>query len=562
VVRDPVLTDLTIRNIAIIDTLHISFKEGLTVLTGETGAGKSIIIDAVGLIMGGRASADLIRSGEDEAVVEALFDISSQPDLARQLRDSGYDCDNELLVKRTISRAGKNRLFINGSMATLALLADTAPRLINIYGQHESQTLLRPENHLRLLDAYAGLSGQREEFGLLFERFRALQERLTGLDEDEREAERRLDLLSYQSDEIARATLQAGEEEELGERRLVLAGAERLGSVTASAFERLYEGDGAILGQLLRIKNAIAEISAIDHTLDGLAASLENAYLQVEDAAIMLRDYSSRIEADPAALQQADDRLDLINRLKRKYAPTVEAILAFKLGLDGEIETLRGRERVRRGLEEELERFSDELRQRGRELTAQRSAAAVALSRALAVEVHQLAMKNAVVETVLEPLPEPRATGYERVELLFSPNPGEPPRPLARIASGGELSRLMLAFKQVLPEGDVPTLIFDEVDTGIGGATSELVGQKLKNVAALQQVLCITHLAQVAVFAGQHLRVEKRVANNRTTTQVVLLADGERTREVARMLAGARITDSALAHAAEMLAACASVPCN
>jgi len=550
-----VLTDLTIRNIAIIDTLHISFKEGLTVLTGETGAGKSIIIDAVGLIMGGRASADLIRSGEDEAVVEALFDISGQPDVARQLRDSGYDCDNELLVKRSISRAGKNRLFINGSMATLALLADTAPRLINIYGQHESQTLLRPENHLRLLDAYAGLSGQREEFSRFFERFRALQERLASLDEDEREAERRLDLLSFQSDEIARAALQAGEEEELGERRQILAGAERLGSVTASAFERLYEGDGAILGQLRRIKNAIAEISAIDHTLDGLAATLENAYLQVEDAAIMLRDYSSRIEADPAALQQADDRLDLIHRLKRKYAPTVEAIVAFKQELDGEIETLRGREQVRHDLEGELERLADELRQRGRDLTVRRTAAAVALSKALAVEVHQLAMKNAVVETVLEPLSEPRATGYERVELLFSPNPGEPPRPLARIASGGELSRLMLAFKQVLPEGDVPTLIFDEVDTGIGGATSEMVGQKLKNVAALQQVLCITHLAQVAVFAGQHLRVEKQVANNRTTTQVVVLEDGERTREVARMLAGARITDSALAHAAEMLAA-------
>jgi DNA repair protein RecN (Recombination protein N) len=549
------LTDLTIRNIAIIDTLHISFKQGLTVLTGETGAGKSIIIDAVGLIMGGRASADLIRSGADEAVVEALFDISRQPEVARQLRDSGFDCDDELLVKRSISRAGKNRVFINGSMATLAFLADTAPRLINIYGQHESQTLLRPENHLRLLDAYAGLNGQREEFSLLFERLRALQERLAGLDEEEREAERRLDLLSYQSDEIARAALQAGEEEELEERRQVLAGAERLGNTSAEAFERLYEGDGAILGQLRRIKNAIAEISAIDHSLDGLAASLENAYLQTEDAAIMLRDYSSRIEADPAALQLADDRLDLIHRLKRKYAPTIESVLAFKRGLDGEIETLRGREVARHDLEEERERLANELGRLGSELTKRRTKAAVALSRALAAEVHQLAMKNAVVETVLEPLVEPRSTGNERIELLFSPNPGEPPRPLARIASGGELSRLMLAFKQVLPEGDVPTLIFDEVDAGIGGATSEMVGKKLKNVAAVQQVLCITHLAQVAVFAGQHLRVEKQVANGRTTTQVVALADGERIHEVARMLAGATITDSALAHAAEMLAA-------
>ncbi|KAA0888833.1 DNA repair protein RecN [Oryzomonas rubra] len=549
------LTDLTIKNIAIIDTLHISFRQGLTVLTGETGAGKSIIIDAVGLIMGGRASADLIRSGADEAVVEALFDISGQPEVARKLRDSGFDCDNELLVKRSISRAGKNRIFINASMATLALLADIAPRLINIYGQHESQTLLRPENHLLLLDAYAGLNPQREEFARSFERFRALQERLATLDEEEREAERRLDLLSYQSDEIGRAELRVGEEEELEERRQLLAGAEKLGSVSAEAFERLYEGDGAILGQLRRIKNSIAEISAIDRSLEGLAASLENAYLQAEDAAIMLRDYASRIEADPLALQQADDRLDLIHRLKRKYAPTVEAILEFKQGLDREIETLLNREQDKHNLEEERERLAHDVQKRGNDLTKRRSTAAGALSKALAAEVHQLAMKNAVVETLLEPLAEPRSTGYERVELLFSPNPGEPPRPLARVASGGELSRLMLAFKQVLPEGDVPTLIFDEVDTGIGGATSEMVGQKLKKVASVQQVLCITHLAQVAVFAGQHLRVEKQVANGRTTTRVVPLVDGERTHEVARMLAGAKITDSALTHAAEMLAA-------
>ncbi|KAB0664685.1 DNA repair protein RecN [Oryzomonas japonica] len=549
------LTDLTIKNIAIIDTLHISFKQGLTVLTGETGAGKSIIIDAVGLIMGGRASADLIRSGADEAVVEALFDISGQPEVARKLRDSGFDCDNELLVKRSISRAGKNRIFINASMATLALLADIAPRLINIYGQHESQTLLRPENHLLLLDAYAGLNPQREEFARSFERFRALRERLATLDEEEREAERRLDLLSYQSDEIGRAELRVGEEEELEERRQLLAGAEKLGSVSAEAFERLYEGDGAILGQLRRIKNSIAEISEIDHSLEGLAASLENAYLQAEDAAIMLRDYASRIEADPLALQLADDRLDLIHRLKRKYAPTVEAILEFKQGLDREIETLLNREQDKHNLEEERERLAHDVQKRGNDLTKRRSTAAGALSKALAAEVHQLAMKNAVVETLLEPLAEPRSTGYERVELLFSPNPGEPPRPLARVASGGELSRLMLAFKQVLPEGDVPTLIFDEVDTGIGGATSEMVGQKLKKVASVQQVLCITHLAQVAVFAGQHLRVEKQVANGRTTTRVVPLVDGERTHEVARMLAGAKITDSALTHAAEMLAA-------
>jgi DNA repair protein RecN (Recombination protein N) len=549
------LTDLTIKNVAIIDTLHISFKEGLTVLTGETGAGKSIIIDAVGLIMGGRATSDLIRSGEEEAVVEALFDISSLPEIARQLGDAGFDCDGELLVKRSISRGGKNRVFINGAMATLALLADISPRLINIYGQHESQTLLRPERHLHLLDAFAGLTAQREEFARLFEQLAAVQKRLGSMEEEEREAERRLDLLSYQSEEIGGAGLLPGEEEELEERRQVLASAEKLGGGSAEAFERLYGGDGAILGQLRRISSSIAELAGIDHGLNDAAATLEGAYLQLEDAAIALRDYASRIEADPTALAAVDDRLDLINRLKKKYGHTIAEILVFKGEIDGELSRLAGREQDRHSLEAEHDRLAAEIQAKGKALTGQRMTAAAALKKGLEKEIHQLAMKNAVIEAALEPLVDPRTTGFERVEFLFSPNPGEAPRPLARIASGGELSRLMLAVKQVLPEGDVPTLVFDEVDTGIGGATSEMVGRKLKNVAARQQVLCITHLPQVAVFADQHLRVEKLVANGRTSTQVVPLADEERTREVARMLAGAKVTDSALTHAAEMLAA-------
>jgi DNA repair protein RecN (Recombination protein N) len=548
------LTDLSIRNIAIIDTLHLSFREGLTVLTGETGAGKSIIIDAVGLIMGGRATSDLIRTGHDEATVEAVFDISGLPGIRQLLEEAGLEAGDELLVKRSISRSGKNRIFINNGMATLALLSDISRRLVNIYGQHESQTLLRPENHLILLDAFAGTTTLRQEFGAVCGQLHAVREQLDRLDQEEREAARRLDLLSFQSEEIAAAALRPGEEEELEEQRRVLAAAERLGTASSEAFERLYGGDGAILGQLRRISTAIADLSAIDQTLAPVAGSLEGAYLQLEDAAITLRDYASRIEADPAALQQADDRLDRIVRLKKKYGATIEEILAYKQEIDAELERLRGRDQDRVQLVAEAERLAAEARKRGADLTGRRTKAAAALKKALEAEAHQVAMRHAVFEIPLEPLTEPRTTGFERVEFLFSPNPGEPPRPLARIASGGELSRLMLAVKQVLPDSDVPTLVFDEVDSGIGGATSELVGRKLKNVARGQQVLCITHLPQVAVFADQHLRVEKRLSNGRTATSVSPLMAEERIREIARMLAGATVTDSALAHAAEMLA--------
>ncbi|BCS54634.1 DNA repair protein RecN [Geobacter sp. SVR] len=552
------LTDLHIRNIAIIDQLQLSFKPGLTMLTGETGAGKSIIIDAVGLIMGGRASSDLIRSGEEEAVVEALFDIADRPELKEFLSESGFECDGELLVKRAISRSGKNRIFINGAMATLALLTDLSRQLINIYGQHESQTLLRPENQLLLLDAFAGCQTLRSEFSVLHGQLQAVRQRLEHLDEQEREAERRLDLLSFQSAEIAEARLQPGEDAELEEQRRVLAHAEKLGNTSAEAFERLYDGDGAILGQLRRISASVAEIASIDHGLSELAAGLEGTYLQLEDAAISLRDYASRIETDPAALRSVDDRLDQVGRLKKKYGVTIEEILAFKQQIDQELEGLRGREQDRLHLEQESERLTTELGSLGSNLTKRRAEAAAALKTALEAEAHQLAMKNAVIEAALLPLPEPRATGCERVEFLFSPNPGETPRPLAKIASGGELSRLMLAIKQVLPEGDVPSLVFDEVDTGIGGAVSELVGAKLKNVAARQQVLCITHLPQVAAFADQHLRVEKRIENGRTSTSVTMLDTVARTEEIARMLGGTTITDTTRRHADEMLAAAAA----
>jgi DNA repair protein RecN (Recombination protein N) len=547
------LTDLYIKNFAIIDNLHVAFSGGLNVLTGETGAGKSIIIDAVNLVLGGRASADLIRTGEDEAVVEALFDLSGRDGILALLADSGVECDGELLVKRTVSRSGRNRVFVGGSLSTIAALTELARRLINIYGQHESQTLLKPDNHLLLLDGFASLSPLRDAFAAVFDTYRRARTEIRRIEEGERESARRIDLLSFQSSEITAAALRLGEEEELEEERQLLIHGEKLQNNSRMAFDALYGGELNILGQLRRVQAGIGEIRSIDGSLAETFDTLNNAYLQLEDAALSLRDYAARVEADPQRLQALSDRLDLIHRLKKKYAPTVAEIIAYRDEIDLELEQLLNREEARGELEREILELEGKMTGLGAELSSRREKAAGSLKTAMEKELNDLAMKNSRFEVTLEKLAEPRANGYERAEFLFSPNPGEAPKPLARVASGGELSRLMLALKQLHPESDVPTLVFDEVDSGIGGATSALVGEKLKRVAGGQQVLCITHLPQVAAFADHHLSVEKQVEEGRTRTSVAPLAGEERVAEMARMLGGMKITEKTLEHAREMI---------
>ena len=547
------LTDLTIKNFAIIDTLHVAFQPGLTVLTGETGAGKSIIIDAVGLILGGRASADLIRTGEEDAVVEALFDVSSSPSIAAALADAGIDCYGEVLVKRIVSRSGRNRVFINGALSTLAALGELAGQLINIYGQHESQTLLRPENHLKLLDGFAGLDHLRSRFSSLYEEYRRTTAELAVLDEGEREAERRLDLLAFQSEEIANAALRHGEDDDLLREREVLSYAEKLLLHAQRAYELLYGGDASLLGQLQQISSDVDEVKAIDGSVAGVATILQDVSFQLEDVALTLRDYAAGITVEPERLREMEDRLDLIGRLKKKYGITIGEILDCKERIDREQDLLLRREAARDEKVLMLDQLRERISREGEELTGLRQAAASRLEKAMEGQLQDLAMKNALFRVSFTPLAEPKATGLERAEFLFSPNPGEEPRPLGKIASGGELSRLMLAFKQIHPESDVPTLVFDEVDTGIGGATSALVGEKLKRVAGRQQVLCITHLPQVAAYADHHYRVEKRVESGRTVSSVSPLKHEERIAEMARMLGGIKITETTLDHAREMI---------
>jgi DNA repair protein RecN (Recombination protein N) len=511
------LTDLYIKNFAIIDNLHVTFGPGLNILTGETGAGKSIIIDAVDLILGGRASADLVRTGAEEATVEALFDLTGHPGIRAALAKTGVECDGELLVKRVVSRSGKNRVFVEGGLSTTSVLVELSRQLINIYGQHESQTLLKPDNHLRLLDEFGGICPLRNEYAAIYDEYRKTLAEIRRLADGEQEAARRIDLLAFQSEEIAVAALSPDEEETLAMERQLLSHAGKLLQNSRGAFEELYGGDGAILGSLRRVITVVEEIGGIDPTLQPITETLNSAYFQMEDAALALRDYAARVEADR------------------------------------ELEGLLNREENRHGLEKSLEALAGVLAEKGEELSRARTAAAGRLKDAMEKELHQLAMKNALFEVALEKLPEPRPGGLERGEFLFSPNPGEAPKPLARIASGGELSRLMLALKQIHPESDVPTLVFDEVDSGIGGATSALVGEKLKRVARGQQVLCITHLPQVAAYADNHFRVEKSVVEGRTVTSVSFLPEEERVAEMARMLGGVKITEKTMEHAREMI---------
>jgi DNA repair protein RecN (Recombination protein N) len=547
------LRELQITNLAIIDKLHVEFNGGLNILTGETGAGKSIIIDAVNLILGGRASAELIRSGAEEASVEAIFDLSGAAALCSQLSDHGIECDGELLLRRVISRGGKNRVFIGGSLATTSLLSDLSRGLINICGQHDSQSLLKADQHLRLLDGFSGALELRHAFAACFDEYQQAKSELEALEQGEREAARRIDLLSFQSQEIAEARLYAGEEEELSEERTRLAHSEKLLLSSQQAFDALYGGDAALLGRLRRVISGVAEAGSIDHALSPVLDALENAYAQLEDASLTLRDYAAGVEAEPGRLEQLEDRLDLINRLKRKYGADIAEILGYQQGVDAELAALSSREQTRDELSARIARLKQELTSVGEQLSKARAQGAGALKKGMERELAELAMTNAVFETSFESSAEPRAHGFERAEFLFSPNPGEPPRPIAKIASGGELSRLMLALKQLHPESEVPTLIFDEVDTGIGGATSALVGEKLKKVATAQQVLAITHLPQVAAFADLHLRVEKAVREGRTATSVQRLEGEGRVAEVARMLGGARVTEKTLEHAREMI---------
>ncbi len=560
------LRELSIKNFAVIDQVALDLGPGLNVLTGETGAGKTIILNALGLLLGGRTSSDIIRHGEEEATVEALFESLPQA-LQLRLGESGYGDEDELVIKRIVSRSGKNRIYLNGSLCPLTLLAEIGSHLIRIYGQHEHHSLLRSESHLALLDAHGALEDNAEEMKKRYHSFRTDWDQLREAREKLERARREEDLLRAQAEEISRASLRIGEEEELLARKEILIHAEKLHQGCKEGEEILYEGEDAVVGRLGRVLARLKELAGIDNTLNNPVELINSSLAQLEEATSALRHYTDRVEFDSQALEQLEDRLAEINRLKRKYSGSVEDILKIRERVEQDLAALdRGGEEIG-GLEQALEKTRRSAWEEAEALSNERSRVSRKIKKELEREVESLGMPKTVFdarflreEGIQDDPPfliggrKITEDGIDQIEFYFSPNPGEPVKPLAKVASGGELSRVMLAIKSlVLTRGDIPTLLFDEVDAGIGGRVAEMVGNKLKKVADSHQVICVTHLPQIAALANFHYVVEKEIAKGRTFTKVKKLSDRDRVSEVARMLGGIKVTDQAKRHAAEMI---------
>ncbi|MGE3277168.1 MAG: DNA repair protein RecN [Vicinamibacterales bacterium] len=533
---------LAIRNLAVIESVAVEFEQSFNILTGETGAGKSILVEAVGLLLGGRASQDLIRTGEDLATVEAIFE----------------DADGaEIVVRREITSQGRSRAFINGALATAAALKDLATRLVELHGQHEHQQLLDPDQHLPLLDDWAGLTAACQEVGAAYLRVRGLRESLDRLRMDDRERAARLELVEFQLGELDRANPVAGEDEELGALRQVLRNADRIQRLCQESYGELYESESSILAGLGHVWKRVGELAQLDGRFAPYLASRDGMKAELEDLAATLRDYGAGIDASPARLQEVEDRLALLERLKRKHGPGLDEVVARREALRAEREALTGGTVDQVALERDLREASATYLKLAEALSAARRDAAVRFARALEGELADLAMGQTRVELRLQPrATEDRWTerGIDQGEFYLSPNPGEELRPLARIVSGGELSRVMLALK-TLAAGDQPgrTLIFDEVDAGIGGRVATVVGEKLRGLGGRFQVLCITHLPQIAAAGSVHFHIEKSVRGSRTVTSVTRLGEDERVEELARMIGGADAGPQARAGARELL---------
>ena len=548
------LLNLTITNFAIIDRLEVQFDAGFNVLTGETGAGKSIILDAVGLLLGDRARPDLVRAGADEATVQALFDLSGQDDVRRVFIEAGFPVDEELVLRRIVQSGGRSRAYINGNLATLAQLQPLTEQLVAVCGQHEHQHLLQRNVHLAILDRFGSLDGHVKTYRESFQKMQAATRQLEKLENAERDREQRLDFLQHQSAEIVAAELSVEEEQALLAERLLLQNAERLVAVARGGYDALYDSDGSVCEVLGSLSADLQAIAEVDKKLATLSETVQRNLFELEDVAVQMRSYLTSASFEPDRIDAIEERLGLLNRLKRKYAPTIGEILELKEAYDREIVQLENAGETRVSLLEELAALKKQTGSLGQTLSAMRSKAAATLASALIAELGDLAMSGASFEVALTDLEQPGPDGRERLEFMVSLNPGEPLMPLTRVASGGELSRLMLALRRIAPDaGLVPTIIFDEVDAGIGGAAATAVGRKLQSVSRSAQVLCVTHLPQVAAFADHHHRVTKHEVEGRTIAVMEQLSGDDRVKEMARMLGGAQVTGQTILHAKELI---------
>lgn len=552
------LKELSIRNFAIINALNITFGPGLNVLTGETGAGKSILVDAIELILGARASADIIRKGAKESIVEVI--LRNDSDFSG-LDDLGIEKDEDITIRRIISPTGKGRAYVNETPVTLIALSEIGGSLLDIHGQHEHQSLLSENRQLDLIDSFGRLNEQRDKVKELVLRLRSSREELEKLESGERDRAQREDLLRFQRSEIEGAGLKTGEDKELEQRRKVLSNAERLSSLASESYERLYSRDASVLENLNNVLSDLKEINQMDPLFSEAINRLNESILQIEDVAKTVRDYKERVENDPERLEEIEERLDQIVKLKRKYGSAIEEILKFGKKVSEELEGMEGRAEMIGKVKADIESNRQELTKEARKLSEKRTRASKEIEKRIAGELSQLGMGGLSFSVRLsKEIGEDTIDGYraypngiDRAEFLIS-NPGEDPRPLSKIASGGELSRVMLSLKTILAGvDDTPTLIFDEVDAGIGGKTADAVGRRLKLISKDRQVLCITHLPQIASLADSHFLVEKRIEDGRTVARISALDGKERIEEIARMLSGKTVTATSIKYAEEMV---------
>jgi DNA repair protein RecN (Recombination protein N) len=567
------LREIVIQNYAVIDNLRVEFGPGLNVLSGETGSGKSILVDALSLALGGRASADVIRTGQERATVTAVFRADGRPLWRNWLSEFGIaaEDENEVILRREVQAGGRSRLLANDQPVTLAAVRALTPMLVEIHGQNEQVELLSRGAQLELLDQFAGAEDALEKVAALYSRRRELEREMDSLRQNEQDRLRTIDLLSFQAQELDQARLELGEDARLEEEKRVLANMEKLRLAAATAFAQLYEDEGSALARLTTVERSVEDLSRFDQRLGPYLEPLASTRATLDDLASFLRGYLDKLEADPRRLDEVEDRLALLDRLKRKYGKTIEEILAYREETRRQLEGLEHADERRAAIEAELKKAAADYAKAARELSSERREAARKLEKHVLSELSQMGMEKARFKIQITVLPEEKGTaaGLDEVEYLISPNPGEDLRPLEKIASGGELSRLMLALKTVVAKArtgragasrrTAPTFIFDEVDSGIGGRVAESVGERLKRLARDAQVLCVTHLAQIACFADRHFYVEKFERGGRTVTAVKALeGEKERTAELARMLSGRQITDAVLKHAATMLKQAAS----
>ena len=549
------LNQLSVRNVAVIDKLDINFHDGVSVLTGETGAGKSIIIDSINMILGDRANKELVRYGTDKAVVQAVFDAPKS--VINILEENDIDVEDEtVIITRQVTKEGKSVARINGMVVTLNILREISDRLINIHGQHDNQALLTPIRHITFLDTYADNEEYINRYKDILSKKREIEKKISSLEMDEQEKMQRIDLLEYQVNEIKKASLEKGEEDDLREQRDIYTNAEQITKSVNEAYMNLYEGDeiqSAYDGISIAV-NEISQISDLNPQLKSIYDTLNEIMYSLEDTAHEIKEFGETVEFDEQTLNEIEERLDLISRLKRKYGNSIEEILEYLKKAESELNDIKLSDERTNELKEELKNITKELKEKGNVLTQRRENAAKVLEENIEKSLHELNMEKSKFKVSIENDGTFYDNGMDKVEFLISTNPGEPLKPLVKIASGGELSRVMLAIKSILADSDgVDTMIFDEIDTGVSGKAAMSIAKKLAVIAKNKQVICITHLPQLTAMADNHYLIQKNTDGEMASTTLKELDEEGRELELARIIDGGEVTELALSHAKQML---------